>query len=136
MRKLIKLFTLSLFSVSLFAAETAPEVEAALNWNLPVNRCIPPPAFLGMTLLNEEGVVNSTRKLNPGQKRMAIRKKVDYDKCIIVYKNNLLMEMAMLKNVARHGLNKGQADTILTKMAFIQKVIESPLASTPESATE
>ena len=136
MRKPILLFIFSVSSISLSSAEIPPEVEAALNWNLPVNQCTPPHAFLGMSLINEEGVSNSTRKLNPGQQRMAARKKATYDKCIIDYKNNLIMEWKILKGVPQYGVTQDQAETILARMAFIQTVIESPLALPPEWATE
>ena len=136
MRKLILFFIFTGFPISLFSAGIAAEVETALNWNLPVNQCEPPSAFHGMTLINEEGVRNSTRKLNPGQKRMAARKKANYDNCVIDYKNNLIEEMEMLKSVAQYGLTRGQAETLLVKMAFIQTVIEQPMALPPESATE
>ena len=136
MQKLILLLIFSSSSISLFSEEISPEVKAALNWNLRANQCMPPEAFLGMILINEEGVRNTTRKLNPGQQRMAVRKKTDYDHCIIDYKNNLVTEWKMLKDVPQYGITQEQAEIILAKMAFIQKVIESPVASPPESATE
>ena len=124
------------FASGSFPSEIPSAAEYALTWSLPDNQCEPPAAFRGLTLINEEGVEDTLRKLNPGQKRLADKKKKKYDSCIVDYKTHLIAELETLKNSARHGLTQDQAKTILTKMAFIQQVIESPMALPPELTSE
>jgi hypothetical protein len=122
-------FILCLLAPTLaIAAESHPQVQAALDWQLPDNICGDEPVLIGAEL----DVVDPSQDIT-------YRYDVDYYKlerhersmkrwnaCITEYKEDLMNDFEALKNCAQHGLTQAQADTILGKLALIQEVYLSP----------
>ena len=105
------LLVLSLsITAALTAEELHPEVQAALDWQLPTSEC---------------AAIRASSSRDPttearNQKR-AIKKR---EKCVKKYRELLVGEFGKLQSVAAHGLTKKQADVILGHMRTIQEVIQ------------
>ena len=97
---------LLMFACQAQSLDVQPAVQAALDWSLPTNNCIAPKVGLNAFIANDDGIVETEGKLNPGEQRKADKEKKDYDECVLTYKHNLLSEMESLKSVAQHGLNQ------------------------------
>ena len=127
----ITLLPVLLLTVSV-KADIHPDVQAALSWEPPAHNCEAPPARYRQVIVNEEGVPESNRHMNPAHQRLLDKKKKKYDECIAAYKRGLIAEFGKLKDVARHGLTVAQSEEILSKLALIQAVVEDPLAQIPD----
>ena len=112
--------------VPAFAEEaTHKKVQAALDWELPVNSCTKPRS------------VAVSASEDPGQGGKALtdvdsytlkryeRKEKRWNSCVKKYKDALMDDFSELKDSAQYGLTKPQADIILAKMGLIQSVYMS-----------
>lgn len=122
MRTLITLFSLTLVSSALVAAEVHPEVQAALNWQLTPSTCHEITAGLSSDATTERRNIEKAME--------------DRAECVQQYKQDLLADFERLKSSASHGLTQDQANTILGHMKMIQKAIEAPMAAAMEAATK
>ena len=108
-------------------AEVHETVQAALDWQLPVNICKQPkpPAGALQDIEDNEGVSNRVGVDSYILDRYE-RKRKRWEVCVSDYKEALLEDFAELKNSAQHGLTQQQAETILAKLAQIQTAAISP----------
>ena len=117
------------FPLSFFAfAETDihDDVIAALNWELPANTCSKPRLIAqSSNIVDGEGARAITDVDSYTIDRYE-RKERRWEKCIGNYKKRLMSDFEELKDSARHGLTRDQANQILSKMALIQQVYISP----------
>lgn len=136
------LFLAQLVSLSTsVSAETHTKVQAALNWQLPVNPCSKPkPLVNHQQVVTESGTyfqapLSSTSRsatkvaisdIDHYQLDRYKRKNKRWENCVKTYKSELLEEFAILMDSARYGMTKQQAEAILSKLANIQAVIVSP----------
>lgn len=111
----VLLFALVCLPVVVLAESVHPDVQAALDWQMPENEC----EF-------------KIRRTNVGGREDRLYKKAmkKYEKCNASYLAGLASEREELMAVAHHGLTQAQADTILTHMGVIEIVIKR---SKPES---
>jgi hypothetical protein len=123
------------------SAETHEEVQAALDWELPLNSCKKPRPVSGQEdILAHGGVIShaptGTTENSEGAPTVFgvdhykidryERKKKRWETCVSSYKSNLLEQFEVLKSTAQYGLTKQQAETILDKFAQIQAAVVSP----------
>ena len=118
-------------------AQTHPEVQAALDWQLPTNECKKPPSRLetdGIAArggLGIAGIANSdgmkdaklTYPTNSIPQKTIQRKEARWLKCEKAYGQSLVTAFQTLKTSAQYGLTEPQAKQILQKMAGIQTVL-------------
>ncbi len=108
------------------AMKTHKKVQAALDWQLPVNICkVPKPPGKRKRVTDDQ---NTREEWDVDSYTLGRyqRKENRWKKCVENYKSGLLKEFDTLKNSAEFGLTQQQADIILGKMAQIQEVITSP----------
>ncbi len=121
----MKSLTISLCLVLLptgsIAQDIHPDVQAALDWQLPVNDCEPP------SIKQSHDTTGLERKL-----RRAIRK---YEKCMYKYMTTLEKDQQKMMDSAAHGLTQDQADTIMRHITVIRKQLQ-PTIVPPVSALE
>ena len=120
------------------AAEIHPEVQSALDWQLPENSCGDRPQIIGAEPDVYDPAQDTTVRYDVDYYKLGRheRKMKRWDACITGYKEDLMNEFEVLKNCARHGLTQAQADTILGKLALIQEVLVSPDAVAGVTAAE
>ena len=119
--KIVSLISLICLPVVVVAQEVHPEVQAALDWQLPENKC----EFEFKPSRVDSGM---ERKFNKAMKK--------YKKCAGKYQTGLAEEQQKMMAVAQHGLTQAQADIIMGHMAHIKKVsqmIDEFTARGPES---
>ena len=139
-----KLFNVCCLSIGVciapaaLGADTHPEVQAALDYEIPTNTCTRPRSDIATRTITaptqSAGSLNVFEGSNTGdvsdvdtntRKRLE-RKEKRWKKCVAKYKQGLLDDMERLKASARHGLTQSQADAILSNMARIQDVYMTP----------
>ena len=114
------------------ATKVHEKVQAALDWQLPINACKRPQLRgAGMDFVDGEGV---RRRFDVDSYKLDRfrRKEKRWQSCIEEYKRALLEDFEGLMNSAQYGLSQQQANVILGKMALIQSVLESPNAVVEE----
>ena len=105
----LKLLGLIFLPVLVPAQEVHPEVQAALDWQLPKNEC--------KFKLKRSSVAS-------GMERKYKRAMKKYEKCIGKYLTGLAAEREKMMAVAHHGLTQAQADIIMGHMRDIQTTIQ------------
>lgn len=134
---LIPLTTLSCNS----SAEVHEKVQAALEWQLPLNEC-KKPTFIGnqQMVLAHGGTIshaptNTTENSHGTPMVFDVdhyqidrneRKKKRWQTCVSRYKSELLKQFEVLKSSVQYGLTKQQVEIIVGKLAQIQAVVMSP----------
>ncbi len=105
----VLLFALVSLPLVVLAESVHPDVQAALDWQMPENEC----EF-------------KIRRTNVGGREDRLYKKAmkKYEKCIASYLAGLAAEREKMMAVAHHGLTQAQADTILTHMGVIKIVMQ------------
>ncbi len=97
------------------------KVQAALDWQLPANRCKRPrELIMSSTADPAQGGKPQTDVDSYTMKRFE-RKEKRWKKCVKKYQNALMKDFEALKSSAQYGLTKAQADTILANMAVLQE---------------
>lgn len=105
---------------------THKRVQAALDWELPVNSCVKPrKPGSGIAIVDAEGTIRSF-DVDSYELRRYQRKEKRWINCVAKYKKKLMRDFEDLTNCAQYGLTKTQADIVLKKMALIQAVYVSP----------
>lgn len=133
MEKMPRLKIASMFSIIFLPAITLaqgihPDVQAALDWQLPQNKC--------EFKLKRSNVASGLER----KYKKAVKK---YKKCLTTYLTGLALEQKKLVAVAQHGLSQEQANIIMGNMKDIQSVIRkagpppaAPPAEVPLDTTE
>jgi hypothetical protein len=103
-------------------AETHAEVQAALDWELPVNKCDKPNIIARSSVVAGSAGDLQQTDVDSNTIRRHERKLERFESCVDEYKEALLVEFDEMKNCAQYGLTSEQADIILGKMALMQKV--------------
>lgn len=93
------------------------DVQAALDWQLPQNKC--------EFKLKRSNVTSGVER----KYKKAVKK---YKKCIAAYLTGLALEQKKMVAVAQHGLTREQAELIMGNMKVIQSVLQS--AGAPPAA--
>ncbi|HIE86029.1 MAG TPA: hypothetical protein EYP91_04150 [Gammaproteobacteria bacterium] len=121
-------------------AETHPNVQAALDYQLPENACgakpksfesageaigTPIQASSSSVIFEGSGAEEMSDVDGYTRKRLE-RKMARWKKCTKEYKSGLLEDMEELKACAQHGLTPEQANIILANLANIQQVYMAP----------
>jgi len=112
---------------------THTKVQAALDYNIPLNSCKKPKTFGKMTSVIDsegQGAITQSDVDSYTMKRLK-RKEKRWQSCVEKYKKELLKDLAELRNSAQYGLTQEQANIILGKMADIQSVVMSANAIKP-----
>ena len=120
------------------AAETHPEVQSALDWQLPDNICGDRPEIVGAEPDVKDPAQDTTIRYDVDYYKLERheRSMKRWNTCITGYKEDLMNDFEALKDCARHGLTQVQADTILGNLALIQEVYMSPDAVAGGTAGE
>jgi hypothetical protein len=123
------------------SAETHEKVQAALDWELPLNYCKKPRSVGGQEEVLAHGGVISHAPTGTTEGSLSTptvfgvdhykidryeRKKKKWETCVSSYKSNLLEQFEVLKSTAQYGLTEQEAETILGKLAQIQAAVLSP----------
>jgi len=116
--KTASLLSLIFLPAAVLAQEIHPDVQAALDWQLPKNEC-------KFKLKRSSNVTGMERKYKRAMKK--------YEKCIGHYVTGLALEQKKMRAVAQHGLTQAQADTIMGHMRDIQTLLQM---SESQSATQ
>ena len=121
-------------------AENHPEVQAALDYQLPENTCGTKPKSFessgevigkpvqesgGLTYFEGSGADEMSDVDSYTRKRQE-RKVARWKSCTKEYKSGLLEDMDELKASAQHGLTQPQANIILANLANIQQAYMAP----------
>ena len=109
------------------------EVQAALDWQLPVHRCKKPELRGAVSDIVDGAGVRRRYDVDTYQLERYERQQKRWRSCIKEYKQALLSDFEDLNNSAQYGLSRQQANIILGKMALIQSVLESPDAVVEEA---
>lgn len=107
---------------TVLAADVHPEVQAALDWQLPVSDC--------KFNIPQSGVGSGMdRKYKKAMKK--------FGKCVGKYKKGLVEQQKDMMALAQHGLTQEQADIIMSKMWMIKKILKAegakPRATPPST---
>ena len=110
-----------------FAAETHEKVQAALDYNIPFNSCKKPKTLARIAAIidsdGQGGVAQSD--VDSYTMNRLKRKQKRWQSCVKKYKQELLKDLAVLRDCAQYGLTREQPKSILGKMADIQSVVMS-----------
>ena len=109
-------------SKSTRAENIHPEVQAALDWELPANECEPPKVKASHVTSHSE------RKYKKAKKK--------FEKCYNNYKSELVKQQQEMMAVAKHGLTTAQAETIMKNMKQIQVIATSDYKQATVLVTE
>ena len=118
-RLITSLLGLIFLPAVVMAQEVHPDVQTALDWQLPKNEC-------KFKLERSSDTTGMDRKYKRAMKK--------YEKCIGNYLTGLAVEREKMMAVARHGITQEQADIIMGHMRGIQTIIqmsESQAAAQP-----
>ena len=140
--KKLRFFSYLILLTPLFPfAEPHPDVNAALDYQLPKNTCRTksksfessaeaigkPVAASGSLNVFEGSGAEEMSDVDSYTRKREERKLGLWQKCTKEYKNNLLGDMKELKAHAKHGLTQTQADhLIIENMAAIQQAYMAP----------
>ena len=122
------------------SAQIHEQVQAALDWQLPLNDCKKPKLIDDQQILAHGGSIshsptNTTEDSHGTPTVFDVdhykidryeRRKKRWETCVSSYKSELLKTFEVLKSSVQYGLTKQQAETILGKLAQIQAAIVSP----------
>ena len=122
MCKLLPLPSLLLLPLCVLGQDVHPEVQAALDWQIPKNEC-----EFKVKRTNVGGTDRNFQK--------ALKK---YTNCNEKYQAGLVADRDKMMGVAHHGLTQAQADTIMGHMGTIGIILERSGAESavPESIRE
>ncbi len=122
MRRLLPLLSLLLLPVCVLGQNVHPEVQAALDWQIPKNEC----EFRG----KRTNVGGTDRKFKRAMKK--------YTKCNEKYLTGLVAAREKMMGVAHHGLTQEQADIIMGHMGAIAIILKrsESVSAVPESIRE
>ncbi len=122
MRRLLPLLSLLLLPVCVLGQNVHPEVQAALDWQIPKNEC----EFRG----KRTNVGGTDRKFKRAMKK--------YTKCNEKYLTGLVAAREKMMGVAHHGLTQEQADIIMGHMGAIAIILKrsGSESAVPESIRE
>ena len=109
MLRLTSLLGLIFLSAGVLAQDVHPEVQAALDWQLPENKC-------EFKLKPSRVESDMERKYKKAMKK--------FKKCTGKYTTGLAEEQQKMMAVAHHGLTQAQADIIMGHMLNIKKVTQ------------
>ncbi len=116
-------------------------MQAALDWQLPLNDCKKPKSIGNYEDILASGGFISHAPTNTTDNSGGTptvfdvdhykidryeRKKKRWESCVSSYKAELLEHFEVLKNSAQYGLTKQQAEIIVDKLAQIQNAVISP----------
>ena len=132
-------FLILLMSTISFA-ENHPEVQAALDYQLPENTCGKKPKSFessgeaigqpvqesGALTVFEGSGADEMSDVDSYTRKRQERKMARWKNCTKEYKSGLLADMEALKASAQHGLTQPQANIILENMASIQQAYMAP----------
>ena len=118
----------------LVVAETHKKVQAALDYEIPENKCKKPKKFAttksvtnapaassgSVDVFSGGGGAESSDTDSYTINRLK-KKEKNWRKCVAKYKENLLQDMDQLKNSAQYGLTQEQANTIAGNMLAIHQ---------------
>ena len=101
-----------------------PEVQAAIEWQLPEHSCGAQPRLRkGADYANEtHETVHSDIDSYTRQRHQ--RKHKRWNKCMGKYRNRLIKDFGRLKGSVRHGMTQSQAETVLAKLKLIQDTLD------------
>lgn len=119
MKRLTLIFYLLLLPLTGITQEVHPDVQAAMDWELPVHDCEPP------TIKQSHVTSGQDRKYKKAAKK--------YEKCMNKYKAGLVEDQIEMMDCAVHGLTQDQANVIMGHMKLIQSIIQ-PEVLLPVSA--
>lgn len=128
------------------AGDVHDDVQAALDWELPVNPCEKPEDLHLERVLADGGYIShaatGTTETSSGTPTLFDvdhyeieryeRKRIRWEKCVSAYKTSLLEDFETLRASAEHGLTRAQADALVAKLALIQRVVMSPEGAAAE----
>ena len=120
--------------ITSFAADVHPEVQRALDYQLPELTCTKPhlPGVSKDVVDPATGAVNraDVDSYTLGRYERAEKR---WMKCLTKYKKGLMKDFEKLKGSAAHGLTQAQANAIMGNMKLIQTAVESPTGTPTES---
>jgi len=122
MRKLLPLPSLLLLPLCVLGQDVHPEVQAALDWQIPKNEC--------EFKVKRTNVGGTDRNFQKAMKK--------YTKCNEKYQAGLVSERDNMMGVAHHGLTQEQADIIMGHMGAIAIILKrnDSESAVPESVRE
>jgi hypothetical protein len=103
------------------------EVRKALAWELPVSDCVRPTMpGVRQEVHDVQGTTIDYWDVDSYTFKRYQRKERRWQQCVDRYKDRLRKDFEWLRDSARYGLTKNQANVILGKMKVIQTVLMSP----------
>ena len=122
MRRILPLLSLLFLPVCVLGQDVHPEVQAALDWQIPKNEC--------------EFRVKANRLVFHDRSFQKAMKK--HTKCNEKYLAGLVAEREKMMGVAHHGLTQEQADIIMGHMGAIAIMLKRrrSASAVPESIRE
>lgn len=123
MRRILPLLSLLFLPVCVLGQDVHPEVQAALDWQIPKNEC--------------EFRVKRTN-VGGGTDRSFQKAMKKHKKCNEKYLAGLVAEREKMMGVAHHGLTQEQADIIMGHMGAIAIILKRSRSASavPESIRE
>ena len=116
------LFLLALLSPVFAQAETHAKVQEALDWELPVNKCNRPAIIARSSNVVDGQGDREVTDVDSNTIRRHERKLKRFESCLAKYKKAILADHNKMKDSAKYGITRAQADIILGNMAYIQKI--------------
>ncbi|HIG40252.1 MAG: hypothetical protein ABGY96_07905 [bacterium] len=113
------------FSTFADDVEVHEKVQAALDYQIPLNDCTKPRSIERVAEMSGSGGEGDVTQSDVDSYTMdrVRRKEKRWETCVEDYKDELLEDFNQLKNSAQFGLTQDQAKAILQKMADIQAVV-------------
>ena len=106
-------------------AHTHPQVQAALDWQLPGHTCGNQPKIITGPAYTNDTHETVTSEVDHYTRSRFERKKKRWDKCIAKYNKGLIKDFGKLKDSVKHGMTQAQANQVLGKLKLIQDTIAS-----------
>ena len=107
------------------ASPTHPQVQAALDWQLPDHTCGNAPKIISGPAYTNDTHETVTSEVDHYTRSRFERKKKRWDKCIAKYNKGLIKDFGKLKDSVKHGMTQAQANQVLGKLKLIQDTIAS-----------
>ena len=107
------------------AADTHPEVQAALDWQLPDHSCGGQPTLNKGSDYTNDTHETVTSDVDHYTRQRYQRKMKRWNKCMEKYRQRLITDFGELKDSVRHGMTQQQAEIVLGKLKLIQDTLQA-----------
>lgn len=108
------------------SANVHPEVQEALDYQVPLSECGEEPVLRGVNTFRDTAEKAAQSDIDHYTRERHERRHKRWSTCNDKYRDVLMNDFSRLKDSARHGMTQAQAEVVLGHMKSIQDVLRPP----------